>query len=121
MRPVREVRCSERDLAGRDRAGLVEAQHVDPCQHLDGRELLGQRIAAGERDHAGHEGQAGQQHQPVGHHRHRGGDRAEQRVLPAVLGVEQVDEQEDRRDRDDHREPTQDRVDALAEAPTRRR
>ena len=37
------------------------------------------------------------------------------RVLPRVLGVEQIDEQEDGGDRNDHGEPTQDRVDALAE------
>ena len=110
----------EPDVAGRDGPGLVETQHVDSRQHLDRRELLGERIAAGQRDHAGHERQAGQQHQPVGHHRHRGCNGAEERVLPVVLAREKVQEQEDRRDRDHPGEPTQDPVDSGPQLRLRR-
>ena len=49
-------------------------------------------------DDSGHERKAREQHEPIGHHRHRGSNRAEERVLPVVLGREQIHEQEHRRD-----------------------
>ncbi len=110
----------ERDLAGGDRARLVEAQHVDAGEHFDRRELFGERVAASERHDACHERQAGEQHQAVGHHRNGSGHGAEQCVLPVVLGAEEIDEQEDRCDRNDHGEPPQDAVDALTKLRLRR-
>ncbi len=51
-----------------ERAGLVEADDVDPGEPLDGRELLDEHLASGQRDRGDPEGDARQQHEALGHH-----------------------------------------------------
>ena len=55
------------------RAGLVEADDVDPGQGLDRGQLLDEHLAAAEADDADGEGDAGQQHQALGDHGHDAG------------------------------------------------
>ena len=129
----RRVRCAERpehlrsvsvgrvadrldrrqaDLAGGDRAGLVEAQGVDPGEQLDRGQLLGQRLATGEGDHPGDEAEAREQHQAVGHHGDRCGNGGLERISPHDRVVaELAEQQQHRRRRNDEREPAQDDVD----------
>ncbi len=100
------------DLAGGDRAGLVEAQGVDPGEQLDRGQLLGQRLAAGEGDHPGDEAEAREQHQAVGHHGDRCGNGGLERISPHDRVVaELAEQQQHRRRRNDEREPAQDDVD----------
>ena len=48
---------TQRDFAGRDRAGLVETQRVDSSQQLNRSEFLGKRPATRQSDHSGDETQ----------------------------------------------------------------
>ena len=100
------------DLTRGDRAGLVEAQGVDPGEQLDRGQLLRQRLAAGEGDHPGDEAEAREQHEAVGHHGDRCGNGGLERILPDDRVVtELAEQQQHRRRRDDEREPAQDDVD----------
>ena len=110
---------AERDLARGDRAGLVEAERVDPGEQFDRCQLLGERLAAGQGDDAGDEAEAGEKHEAVGHHRHRGGDGGLEGLLPAVLGLELTQQQQQRGRRDDDLQPLEDLVDAAAELAAR--
>jgi hypothetical protein len=53
---VDHVECVERDLARRDRAGLVDTQHIDARQCLHRRQLLHEGAASGQAQHAEGEG-----------------------------------------------------------------
>ncbi|OIQ74835.1 hypothetical protein GALL_435080 [mine drainage metagenome] len=70
------------------RAGLVEADHVDPGQRLGRREVLHQRPMAGQPDGAYRQGEAGQKHQPLRHHRDHAGGRKQQGVANRRLDDE---------------------------------
>ena len=81
--PSSSVQPVEHDVAVGERAGLVEADDVDPGQHLDRRQFLDQRLLAGQRHRGDHEREAGQQHQAFGHHADQRRDGAGDGVLPA--------------------------------------
>ncbi len=72
----------EDDLALGQRAGLVQAEHVDPGQPLDRGQLLDEDPPAGERHRGGEERDAGEQDQPFGDHADEAGHRSLHR-LPA--------------------------------------
>ncbi len=61
----------EHDVPVGERAGLVEADHVDPGQPLDRGQLLDEHLATSQRDRGDPEGDARQQHETLGNHARR--------------------------------------------------
>src|SRR5512132_3806439 len=95
--PVRRLQPLHGQVAGRDRARLVEADHVHPGQGLDRRQLADQHLAAAEADHPDGEGDAGQQDQPLGDHGNGPGHGPAEPGPHPVLQAELADEQQRRR------------------------
>ena len=68
-----------------ERAGLVDAQHVDAREALDGRQLLHEHPVLRQADDADGEREAREQHEPLRHHRDRAGDRGRERRPHVVV------------------------------------
>ena len=109
---VERLDLVEHDLALGERAGLVQADHVDARQSFDGRKLLHQDLAPSERDRGDPERDAGEQHESLGHHSHHAGDRAAQSGIE--VGVAQLAPEQQRGSGDEGPDDdAQDQVDAV--------
>ena len=69
IRSLDRVETFDRELPFRERAGLVDAQHVHPREALDGLQLLHEHPLLRETDDGDRERQRGEQHEALGHHR----------------------------------------------------
>ena len=87
---VDDLHIGEGEHALGDRAGLVDAQHVDAGEHLDRGKLLHEAPVSGEPNHADGEGDARQQHQTFGNHSDQAGNGADDRLLPAFVAAQEL-------------------------------
>ena len=77
-----------------ERAGLVDAQHVDAREPLDGRQLLDEHAPPRQAHHGDRERERREQDEPLGHHRDRAGDGARHRLAPVVVRAQLAPEQQ---------------------------
>ncbi len=96
----------ERERAVGQRAGLVDADHVDAGERLDGREPLDEGSTPGHACGADREGDGGEQHEALGHERDTAGRRGRHGFPDRRLVVAQRGEQPDGdRHHHDHEQP----------------
>ena len=101
--PLDRLRRAECDPLGRQRAGLVAAERVDPAHRLDRALALGERAEARDPDRRGRVGHGQHQREALRHERDQHGGGEHRLLGRSSPGIARSDQHDDRRAQHDER------------------